>query len=121
MTGINTLAEGYVNEHQVVPDGAAATDEHGTYYTQVRCTAPGCSYVSFGHFREGADLRPWHTREYDRGRVPDIEVDWTATAWCPVCEEYHDLEVDADGLTCPGCRSSWAMNGASGTMGEPEE
>lgn len=108
------------NPHQPLFEWGPVVDERtGHRSLVVRCAAEGCPVV---WFTQGLDEDPqrdrWareHADQYEPGRAPDIEIDWTPSAVCPICDDWVDLTtVDSETLECPQCHTTWSMNGHDG-------
>ncbi|MBG6085834.1 hypothetical protein [Zhihengliuella flava] len=55
--------------------------------------------------------------------IPDINVDWEPSAWCPICEDGGDMAViDTEALECTDCGTTWSIDGRHGesSLDRPE-
>lgn len=84
-----------------------------------------CSDCDFKTWTGGNPDRDWshliddHLRQHEPGRALDIDVDWTPSARCSVCEDGIGTVVqDDDGLACRECGTRWDIEGKYGERDE---
>ena len=92
--------------------------EESRAWVSVKASCPLCAHAAYTGGRPDRDwshILDSHLAQHQPGRALDIEVDWTPSAVCSVCEDgIGDIHAEDEGLTCRDCGTRWDINGTGG-------
>lgn len=91
---------------------------HSRRYAGVKASCSACGYTTYtggDPDRDWSHILDSHLAQHQPGRALDIEVDWTPSALCSVCEDgIGDIHAEDDGLICRECGTQWDIDGTGG-------
>lgn len=90
-----------------------------------QCSACGHKVFTGAPAKYATERRGWmqdHIDQHAFGRATDLEVIWTISADCTMCEDGGDIiDEDSETLRCQRCNTTWAIDGTFGELSDCKE
>lgn len=113
-----------IDAHEIITVQRSADSPARVAITS-ECSACGTTAFTGGPAHIADKPRGWmqdHIDQHAPGRAVNLEVQWTLSADCTVCEDGGDIiDEDDETLRCQRCNTTWAFDGTFGELADEDD